>query len=145
MHYIIRIDCQVAYLRQFFFQNAWPWQPLVSETRWQVIHTQNWKQTIFTQLWQIQQLFYPAQVVQITLKWKYRGAPEAWFASMLTIKFWNELPTFKRWLESSLARFLAHAFIDGPRQQRAFWADLAPFADTGGFIVIQGNYQGTRL
>ena len=32
-------------------------------------------------------------------------------------------------LESSLVRFLAHDFLDGPRQRRALGADSAPFVD----------------
>ena len=34
---------------------------------------------------------------------------------------------------------------NGPCQWRAFWADSAPFVDTGRLIVILWNYQGTRL
>ena len=55
---------------------------------------------------------------------------------MVTIKFQSESPTFNKWLESSLVRFLAHDFLDGPRQRRAFWADSAPFVDTGSIIVL---------
>ena len=41
-------------------------------------------------------------------------------AGMVTIKFGCESPTFNERLESSLVRFLAHDFLDGPRQRRAF-------------------------
>ena len=43
-------------------------------------------------------------------------AQEASAAGMVTIKFWSELPTFNELLESSLIRFQAHDFLDGPRQ-----------------------------
>ena len=41
---------------------------------------------------------------------------------IVTIKFESEAPTFNDWLESSHVRFLAHDYLDGPRQRRAFWA-----------------------
>ena len=53
--------------------------------------------------------------------------------------------TYKEWLETSLVRFLAHDFLDGPRQRRAFWADLASFVDMGRLFVIRRNYREIRL
>ena len=41
-------------------------------------------------------------------------------AGMVTIKFKSELPTFDGRLDSNLARFLAHDFLDGPHRRRAF-------------------------
>ena len=63
---------------------------------------------------------------------------------MVTNKFWSELPTLNKWLDSSLVPFLAHDFFDGPGQRRAFWADSEPFVDTGCLVVIRGNYLGFR-
>ena len=63
---------------------------------------------------------------------------ETWY------KFFPQLGDSLWKLESRL-RFLACDFLDGPRQQRAFWADSAPFVDTGRLIVICGNYWGTKL
>ena len=42
-------------------------------------------------------------------------------------------------LESRFVRLLAHDLVDGPRQQRAYRADSAPFVDTGRLVVIRGN------
>ena len=46
-------------------------------------------------------------------------------------------------IESS--QFPCSFLLAGPRQQRAFGADSAPFVDTGCLVVISGNYRGTRL
>ena len=76
--------------------------------------------------------------------WSWRAFIIFW-SGMDTIKFCSELPTFKKWLESSLVHYLAHDFLDSPCQQEAFWADSAPFGDVGRLVVIHGNFRGTRL
>ena len=48
-------------------------------------------------------------------------------AGTVSITIQSELPNFSKLLESSLIHFPAHDFLDGPRQQRDFWADSAPF------------------
>ena len=62
-----------------------------------------------------------------------------------TFEIWGESPTFNKWLESSLVRFLAHDFLNSPCQQRAFLADSVPFVDMGCLVVIPGNNRGTRF
>ena len=54
---------------------------------------------------------------------------------IVTIKFESEAPTFNDWLESSHVRFLAHDYLDGPRQRRAFWADSVPLVDMSCLVV----------
>ena len=41
---------------------------------------------------------------------------------MVAIKFQSEYAKFQGKLESSLVRFLAHDFLDGPSQRRAFFS-----------------------
>ena len=43
------------------------------------------------------------------------------------------------WIKSR--PFPCSFLLAGPRQRRAFWADSAPFVDTGRLVVIRGNYR----
>ena len=63
---------------------------------------------------------------------------------MVTLKFWSELPSFNKWLDSNLVPFHAHDFLDGHRQLWAYSVS-APFVDTGHLVVICWNYLGTRF
>ena len=63
---------------------------------------------------------------------------------MVTIKF-KVGSLLDEKVESSLIRFLAQNFLNGPRQRRAFLADSAPFDDTDHLVVIRQNYLGKRL
>jgi len=49
---------------------------------------------------------------------------------------------FQAWSESYT--FACSILLAGPCKRRAFWADSAPFVDTGPLVDIRGNYREPR-
>ena len=82
-------------------------------------------------------------VLQVTKK-KYlcTTSPLEQVWSLSSFKVSHQL--FTNYLNQVSSVSLLLDFLDGPRQRRAFWADL-PFVDMDRLVVIPRTYRGTKL
>ena len=67
------------------------------------------------------------------------GCKHFHLSSWFFFNFKHIISNWDTWIKSHL--FPCSFLPAGPHQQRAFWADSAPFVDTGRLVVIHGNYR----